>query len=72
MMPILATTYGESVTCRERRIHLRLKTMVNFIDYLLNYLKSTVSTWTPYLLSVEPTGPILKGITYMVRPGEER
>lgn len=33
-------------------------------------LRSTVSTCTPYLVRGEPTGPILKGITYMVRPAE--
>lgn len=33
--------------------------------------RSTISTWTPYLDRAEPTGPILKGITYMVRPTEK-
>jgi len=30
--------------------------------------KYSVVTWTPILASGDPIGPILKGITYMVRP----
>lgn len=64
MMPILATTYGESVTWKDGQKvrHPRQQRAGIPTESRLS------GTWTPYLVRVDPTGPMLKGITYMVRP----
>lgn len=61
MMPMLATTYGESVTWKDTR-------KVRHPRQQRAGISTESGTWTPYLVRVDPTGPMLKGITYMVRP----
>lgn len=64
MMPILATTYGESVTCKNtQKVRHRGASR-------LSPQTQRPRTWTPYLDRAEPTGPMLKGMTYMVRPAD--
>lgn len=38
---------------------------------VLQGCRCAADTWTPYLERVDPTGPMLKGITYIVRPNQK-